>query len=73
MAPLNVGLFRFVGRIIGKAVHDGQLVDAYFTRSFYKHLLGSPLTYEDIEAVDPEYYKNLKVCGSGLQAWGKCV
>lgn len=29
-------------------------------RSFYKHMLGLVLTYEDIEAVDPEYYKNLR-------------
>jgi E3 ubiquitin-protein ligase HUWE1 len=29
---------------VGKALHDGQLIDAYFTRSFYKHMLGQPLT-----------------------------
>lgn len=27
-------------RLVGKALHDGQLIDAYFTRSFYKHMLG---------------------------------
>lgn len=43
-----------------QALHDGQLIDAHFTRSFYKHLLGQELTYEDIEAVDPDFYKNLK-------------
>lgn len=55
----HLDYFKFVGRIVGKALHDGQLIDAYFTRSFYKHMLGMPLTYEDIEGVDPEYYKNL--------------
>ncbi|GAX74557.1 hypothetical protein CEUSTIGMA_g2006.t1, partial [Chlamydomonas eustigma] len=55
----HLDYFKFVGRIVGKALHDGQLIDAYFTRSFYKHMLGTSLTYEDIEAVDPEYYKNL--------------
>lgn len=49
---------------MGKALHDGQLIDAYFTRSFYKHMLGLALTYEDIEAVDPEYYKNLRWGGA---------
>ena len=44
---------------MGKALYDGQLFDAYFTRSFYKHMLGQALTYEDIEGVDPGYYKNL--------------
>jgi hypothetical protein len=29
-----------VGRLVGKALYDGQLIDAYFTRSFYKHMLG---------------------------------
>jgi hypothetical protein len=32
-----------VGRIIGKAVFDGHLVDAHFTRPFYKHMLGRVL------------------------------
>jgi hypothetical protein len=45
---------------VGKALHDGQLLDVYFTRSFYKHILGNKITYHDIEAIDPEYYKNLK-------------
>ncbi|GJR71645.1 E3 ubiquitin protein ligase UPL1 [Tanacetum coccineum] len=44
----------------GKALFDGQLLDVYFTRSFYKHILGVKVTYHDIEAVDPDYYKNLK-------------
>jgi E3 ubiquitin-protein ligase HUWE1 len=29
-----------------QALYDGQYVDAHFTRSFYKHMLGQPLTYE---------------------------
>ena len=56
----HLDYFRFAGRVIGKALVDRQLIDAYFTRSFYKHMLGEPLTPEDIEAVDPDYYKNLK-------------
>lgn len=52
--------FKVVGRVVGKALHDGQLIDAHFTRSFYKHMLGMTLTYEDIEAVDPDFYKNLR-------------
>ncbi|KAK9866343.1 hypothetical protein WJX84_006185 [Apatococcus fuscideae] len=55
----HLDFFKFVGRIVGKALYDGQFIDAYFTRSFYKHMLMQPLTYQDIEAVDPEYFKNL--------------
>jgi E3 ubiquitin-protein ligase HUWE1 len=52
--------FKFVGRFVAKALLDNQILDAYFTRSLYKHLLGEALSYEDIEAVDPDYFKNLK-------------
>jgi len=51
--------FKFIGRVIGKAIYDARLLDAYFTRSFYKHILGRPVDYRDVEAVDPEYYKSL--------------
>jgi E3 ubiquitin-protein ligase HUWE1 len=49
-----------VGRIVGKAVLDGYLLDAHFTRSLYKHMLGIEPTHHDMEAIDPDYYKNLK-------------
>lgn len=52
--------FRFVGRVIAKAIYDGQLIDAYFTRSFYKHILGMKPNFHDIEGQDPDYYKSLK-------------
>lgn len=56
----HLHFFKFAGRVVGKALHDGQFIDAHFTRSFYKHMLGEPLTYHDIEAVDPDFYKNLR-------------
>eukprot|EP01113_Clastostelium_recurvatum_P048440 TRINITY_DN881_c0_g1_i1.p1 TRINITY_DN881_c0_g1~~TRINITY_DN881_c0_g1_i1.p1 ORF type:complete len:3939 (-),score=1134.74 TRINITY_DN881_c0_g1_i1:193-12009(-) len=58
--PDHLDYFRFVGRVIGKALNDNQMLDAYFTRSFYKHILGVPVHYTDIEAIDPTYYKNLQ-------------
>lgn len=51
--------FRFIGRVIGKAIYDGRLLDAYFTRSMYKHILGRPVDYRDMESIDPEYYNSL--------------
>ncbi|XP_040986368.1 E3 ubiquitin-protein ligase UPL1-like isoform X1 [Juglans microcarpa x Juglans regia] len=56
----HLSYFKFVGRVVAKALFDGQLLDVYFTRSFYKHILDAKVTYHDIEAVDPDYYKNLK-------------
>ena len=42
----HLDFFKFVGRIVGKALYDGQYIDAHFTRSLYKHMLGQPLTYQ---------------------------
>lgn len=58
--PDHLAYFKFVGRVIGKSIYDGRLLDAYFTRSFYKHILGKSVDYRDLEAVDPEYFKSLE-------------
>jgi E3 ubiquitin-protein ligase HUWE1 len=44
--------FKFIGRIMGKALHDGFMLDAYFTPAFYKHILNLPITYLDMEEED---------------------
>jgi hypothetical protein len=56
----HLDFFRFCGRIIGKALVDGHLIDAHFSRSFYKHMLGIPITYHDLEGIDPDFYRSLK-------------
>lgn len=33
-------MFRFVGRIIGKALNEGHLLDCFFVRALYKMMLG---------------------------------
>ncbi|CCU99557.1 unnamed protein product [Malassezia sympodialis ATCC 42132] len=57
---MHLSFFKFIGRVIGKAIYDGRLLDAYFTRSFYKHILGRKVDYKDLEAVDPEYYNSIE-------------
>lgn len=59
--PDHLQYFRFVGRIVGKAVADGELLDAHFTRSFYKHILGIRVNHADMQSIDPDYFKNLKM------------
>lgn len=44
--PSHLEYFKFVGKIVGKAVLDGHALDVYFTRAFYKHLLQQPVTLE---------------------------
>ncbi|ORY22745.1 hypothetical protein LY90DRAFT_675786 [Neocallimastix californiae] len=58
--PDHLSFFKFVGRIIGKAIYDGRALDCYFTRSFYKHILNIDVDYKDIEAIDPEYFKSIE-------------
>ncbi|KAF8320698.1 hypothetical protein DL93DRAFT_2163683 [Clavulina sp. PMI_390] len=57
--PAHLDYFQFVGRVIGKAIYDGRLLDAYFARSLYRQILGKPVDYRDVEWVDPEYYNSL--------------
>jgi E3 ubiquitin-protein ligase HUWE1 len=47
-----IELFRFVGRIIGKALCEGQLLDCYFVRAIYKMMLGQTLELKDLEDFD---------------------
>ncbi|XP_065646251.1 E3 ubiquitin-protein ligase HACE1 isoform X3 [Hydra vulgaris] len=58
--PDHLSYFHFAGRIMGLALYHKHLITAYFTRSFYKHMLGVPASYKDIESIDPEYSKNLQ-------------
>ena len=41
--PANLNYFKFIGKFIAKALFDKQLLECYFTRSFYKHILGKIL------------------------------
>jgi E3 ubiquitin-protein ligase HUWE1 len=34
--------------------HSGRLLDAYFSRAFYKQILGRKVDLRDLESVDPE-------------------
>lgn len=55
----HLSYFKFVGRVIAKAIYDNKLLDCYFTRSFYKHILGKPVKYTDMESEDYSFYQGL--------------
>jgi E3 ubiquitin-protein ligase NEDD4 len=44
---------------MGKAVFDRQLIAGHMVQNLYKHILGWPCTFRDLEMVDEEYYNNL--------------
>ena len=54
--------FKFIGRIIGKALFEECLLECYFVKSFYKIMTGEPLTFYDLEDFDNELFSNLKWC-----------
>ena len=45
---------------MGKAMFDRQLVAGHMVHFIYKHILGWPITFKDIESIDEEYYNSLK-------------
>ena len=45
---------------MGKALFDRQLVAGHMVQHIYKHMLGWPVNFHDLEMVDGEYYNNLK-------------
>jgi hypothetical protein len=51
--------FRFVGRIVGKALYDNMLLDAHFTRAMYKAMLRLPISLSDVQDTEPEVFKSL--------------
>ncbi|XP_051553164.1 E3 ubiquitin-protein ligase HECW1-like isoform X1 [Myxocyprinus asiaticus] len=52
--------FRFSGRILGLALIHQYLLDAFFTRPFYKALLKLATDLSDLEYLDEEFHQSLQ-------------
>lgn len=52
--------FVFLGRLLGKAVFDGILVDIPLAKFFRLKMLGEVNYPTDLASLDPELYKNMK-------------
>jgi hypothetical protein len=48
------------GRILGLALLHSCLIDTFFTKAFYKMLLGMSYTLEDLKSMDIQFYNSLK-------------
>lgn len=57
--PEHFMFFKFIGRIIGKALYEGRVLDCHFSRAVYKRILGKPVSLKDMETLDLDYYKSL--------------
>ena len=51
--------FKFIGRIIGKALYEGRVLDCHFSRAVYRRILGKSVALKDMESLDLDYYKSL--------------
>lgn len=57
--PEHLSFFKFIGKIIGKAIFDGCFLDCHFSRAVYKKILDRPVSLKDMENLDLEYFKSL--------------
>lgn len=51
--------FHMAGRILGKALMDGQITPVHLVQPMYKHLMGWPVSLRDLEHIDDQIYRNL--------------
>lgn len=51
--------FHMSGRILGKALMDGQITPVHLVQPLYKHLMGWPVNMKDLEHIDDQIYRNL--------------
>jgi ubiquitin-protein ligase E3 C len=51
--------YRFIGRVLGKALYEGILVDVAFAGFFLAKWLGRQSYLDDLVTLDPELYKGL--------------
>uniref|UniRef100_A0A8C6Q1H3 E3 ubiquitin-protein ligase n=1 Tax=Nothobranchius furzeri TaxID=105023 RepID=A0A8C6Q1H3_NOTFU len=57
--PDHLKYFKFIGRFIAMALFHGKFIDTGFSQPFYKRMLNKPLTLNDLESIDPEFYNSL--------------
>ncbi|KAF2768059.1 hypothetical protein EJ03DRAFT_328620 [Teratosphaeria nubilosa] len=51
--------FKFIGRIIGKALYENRVLDCHFSRAVYRQILGRGTSLKDMESLDLAAYKAL--------------
>ncbi|RDX43479.1 HECT-domain-containing protein [Lentinus brumalis] len=55
----SLAWYRFIGRILGKALYDGILIDVAFAGFFLAKWLGKQSFLDDLASLDPELYQGL--------------
>ena len=60
--PEHIKYFKFIGRVIGKALFESCNLECYFVRSIYKMLIGQKLNFKDLEDQDNQLFEGLNWC-----------
>ncbi|KAL5740695.1 hypothetical protein ACOSQ2_029875 [Xanthoceras sorbifolium] len=55
----GIQMFEFLGRVVGKALYEGILLDYAFSHVFVQKLLGRYSFLDELSTLDPELYRNL--------------
>ncbi|GBE82990.1 HECT-domain-containing protein [Sparassis latifolia] len=55
----SLNWYRFIGRILGKALYEGILIDVAFAGFFLAKWLGKQSFLDDLASLDPELYQGL--------------
>lgn len=55
----HLAWFKFIGRLLGRALFEGQQIGPHLTRVLYKHMLAWPIVEPDLEFVDQEMFKSV--------------
>ncbi|KAL2509270.1 E3 ubiquitin-protein ligase [Forsythia ovata] len=55
----GIQMIEFLGRIVGKALYEGILLEFCFSHVFVQKLLGRYSFLDELSTLDPELYKNL--------------
>lgn len=58
--PDHLNFFRFIGRMIGKALIDDRLLELHFSKPMYKMMVGDDLDFSDMRDLDNEFYNSSK-------------
>ncbi|GJD05516.1 hypothetical protein ColKHC_14341 [Colletotrichum higginsianum] len=57
--------FKFIGRIIGKALYEGRVLDCYFSRAVYKRILGKSVSTFSVEDDEFGVTRTVDLCPNG--------
>ncbi|XP_043697207.1 E3 ubiquitin-protein ligase UPL7 [Telopea speciosissima] len=55
----GIQMIEFLGRVVGKALYEGILLDYSFSHAFVQKLLGRYSFLDELSTLDPELYRNL--------------